>query len=533
MFEVDTAADYVDLLDRLNTFLTAKGSAFGLAYSGTGTGTLTDYSGGASSIAETFTITATSSSSFDVVGSVSGSIGPATVGTPFAHAKIEFTITAGGTAFIAGDEFLLSTAPKWTAHRKTLGARVLATQGNSGSTAAQNIVDGKTTQTSMYWAVAAPVTLPQIVEFTLFEAETITQYQMAAFSSSGYPNMPKTWKFQYDSGGSVWVDLDSHTDYTGWTPSGIVTFTIGSPVSATKYRLYITAIPSTTIHIGAVRLLRASGVDAAFSQVIWEAPGNDGDEEIFCGAHAFERQDADYFNWELSAQDGYVAGALWAEQTGFHGKCYLPLWDASIPYWFIADGRRVIVIAKIDIQYEVAYLGLHNPYFSPDQLPYPMALGGSMAHGQTIPGWDSTLWRWNNTGYTHRAFTHSDPGNPAIVYTEYFQLRARDWDGLWIGFEATKQDIITGTPGVSQAIVWPYRCGLSLLDPNLDGSYALWPIMLMDATPNTLGNLSGVACVSGQDITAETLITIGSVDWIVVPNINRTDRDDFFAVALD
>jgi hypothetical protein len=532
MFEIGTATDYVDLLDRLNTFLTAKGSAFGLSYTGTGDGELTDYSGGASSVAETFTITATSPTVFDVVGSVSGDIGDATVGTPFVHGKLEFTITAGGTAFVAGDTFTISTAPKWTGHRKTLGARVLATQGNSGSLAAQNVVDGKQTQTGRNWQVSAPVTLPQDLEFTLFESETITQYQMAAFSSSGYTNMPKSWAFQYWDGDS-WEDLHTVSDYTGWTPSGVVTFDIPVPQAATKYRLHITAIPSTTLQIGAVRLLRSSGVDVAFSQVIWEAPGNDGDEEIFCGAHAFERQDADYFNLELSAQDGYVAGEFWRNQTGFHGMDFVPLWDDSIPYWFVCNGRRAIVVAKIDIQYEVAYLGLHAPYFSPDQLPYPMVLGGSMAFGQVFPQWDSTEWRWNNATDKHRAFTHSDPSNPATIYPENLQLRARSWDGSWIGYESSRQDSISIPPAAGRAVIWPYRCGLSLLDPNLDGGYSLWPIMMIDSTPNTIGQLDGVRCVSGQGVTAETLIRIGSIDWMVVPNIFRTDRDDFFAVSLD
>ena len=532
MFEVGTATDYTDLLDRLDTFLTAKGSAFGLGYVGTGNGTFTDYSGGASSVAETFTITATSPTSFDVIGSISGSIGPATVGTPFAHAKIEFLISAGGTPFVAGDEFILSTAPKWISRRKTLGARVLATQGNSGSTAAQNLVDGKTALSAQGWQIASPITIPQDVEFEFFEAETITSYQMAAFSSS-YSYMPKSWTFQYWDGDS-WETLDTVTDYLLWTPSGVVTFAIGSPVSATKYRLHITAIPSTsTLIIGAVRLLRSDGIDAAFSQTIWQAPGNDGDSEILCGTHAFERQDADYFNWEVAAFDGYDAGASWRAQAGFHGLLYLPLWDDSIPYWFIVNGRRAIVIAKIDIQYEVIYLGLLDPYYSPDQYPYPIALGGTLAFGLTIPNWDSTSWRWNNATVQHREFTHADPGGASPLYPQHLQMRARLWDGSWLGFEATVNDIITATPAATRGLIWPYRCGLSLLDPNLDDGYSLWPIMLNAGTPNTLGQLCGVACTSGQGVTAETLITIDAIDWLVLPNINRTDRDDFFAVALD
>ena len=35
------------------------------------------------------------------VGSVTGSIGPATVGTPFAHANLEFLITAEAMPFVA------------------------------------------------------------------------------------------------------------------------------------------------------------------------------------------------------------------------------------------------------------------------------------------------------------------------------------------------------------------------------------------------------------------------------------------------
>ena len=74
---------------------------------------------------------------------------------------------------------------------------------------------------------------------------------------------------------------------------------------------------------------------------------------------------------------------------------------------------------------------------------------------------------------------------------------------------------------------------MSLLDLNLDGSRTLWPVMLNAAEPNTIGQLRGVAAVSGQGLTAETLIRLGAVDWMAFHNITRTGRDDFLAVALD
>lgn len=534
MFETGTASNYADLLDRLNTFLTAKGSAFGLSYSGTGTGTFTDYSGGASSVAETFTITATGASSFTVVGSVSGSIGPATVGTPFSHAKIEFTITAGGTAFVSGDEFLISTAPKWTERRKTLGARLTATDGNTGTKAIQNVVDGKVgPEDDQYYRVSSPITVPQDIEIEFFEAETIAGYELAQFHDSFYNYGPKAWTLDYWTG-SAWSTLDSESGHDDWTPVGVKSFTIGSPVAATKYRLHITELNgSSYLQLGALRMLRSDGVDAASSQVIWEAPGNDGDSEILVGARAFERQDADYFNIELAGFDGYNSDLSWREQPGFQGAAYVPLWNTSIPYWFVADGRRVIMIAKLSSQYEVGYLGFIDPFFSPDQWPYPLVVGGSMAFGLPRPAWNADDWRWSNSTNEHRAFTHSDPRGTSGITVEDLQLRARDLSGAWIGFASRVNDGNVYVAGDHYGIVWPYALGLTDLDVNLDGSYQTFPLMLITQAPNTIGTLIGVRCISGQGLTAETLITEGSIDWIALVDIFRTGRDDFLAIALD
>jgi len=545
MFVTGTADDYNDLLERLHTFLTGKGSAFGLSYAGTGNGTLTAYSGGASSVAETFEITATSATSFDVVGSVSGSIGPATVGTPFSHAKIEFLLTAGGTAFVAGDEFTLSTAPKWTSLRRSRGCRILATQVNEGINGAQNLVDGKlniwpfnlSALSLRSWENLGSVTIPQNVEITFFEAETIDSYELTAWEATG--QHPEDWELQYWDGGD-WVTLD--------TQAGIIfadgipqTFAIASPVAATLYRWHITSLRFTQCRMGNLRMFRQSDdVDACFNEYVWQAPGNDGDSEIFVGIHAFERQDADYFNWELAGMDAWLSTSRFYQQAGFQGNLYLPLWDDTIPYWFICDGRRVIVIAKISTQYEIAVLGLAEPYYSPNQWPYPVVLGGSLSHGEFLL-WNDTDYRWSLSDNRHRAPTHADVGAAPSASGEqppwHSQLRVRNLDGAWKALEGTLSDSITGTPNVDRHILWPTRCGLSQLDPGPDGNYDLWPVMMMIGNVgmgyNTPAQLPGIAVVSGQGLTAETLIRSGQVDWIVLPNIFRNDRDDFCAVGLD
>lgn len=79
-------------------------------YVGTGDGTLDVQllkPGGA--VVETITATATSATSFAVVGSVTGAIGTLTVGTLFESTQVCLLITAGGTPFVGGDLFTIDS----------------------------------------------------------------------------------------------------------------------------------------------------------------------------------------------------------------------------------------------------------------------------------------------------------------------------------------------------------------------------------------------------------------------------------------
>lgn len=72
---------------------------------GSANGTLTEALLSTAPVNEQWTITATSSSSFSVVGSVSGAQASAAVGTTYDNGKITFLLTAGTNAFQAGDVF--------------------------------------------------------------------------------------------------------------------------------------------------------------------------------------------------------------------------------------------------------------------------------------------------------------------------------------------------------------------------------------------------------------------------------------------
>lgn len=74
----------------------------------TGNGTVGSISGGATPASGSYRISFTSATAFTVTAPDGASLPPGVVGTPYTNAQINFTITAGGTAFAANDSFTIS-----------------------------------------------------------------------------------------------------------------------------------------------------------------------------------------------------------------------------------------------------------------------------------------------------------------------------------------------------------------------------------------------------------------------------------------
>ena len=462
MFEIGTATSYLDLLDKLNTFLTAKGSAFGLSYVGTGNGTFTNYRGGASSVAETFEITATSATQFSVVGSVSGNIGTATVGTQFTHAKLELLLTAGGTAFVAGDKFTISTAPKWTAMlaptvatstrwRVNVTARdgtanlriarveMALTRGGadqvagSGGTASASSANGsnvaanaadtdnatlwESTGTSGWW------------EYQFTATKAIKQVAITFPTSGAAGGGPMDFTVEYWNG-SAWVIVASFRGDSSW--------------GLTERRVF------------------------PLSPYIWKAPGNDGTSEIYVGVHPFENAGVGWYNWRLNGFTSFDAGVSWFSQPGAISAVdpygpVLPLSNGSIGYWFVANGRRVIIAAKAGTVYGAAYLGLIHPYASPGQWPYPLFVGGALWF-EDEPASTSANWLVGTAHSKHTCFPMSFiPNLTGGWQKERSSGRLRKADGEWFGFSG-HSDFYTPHeefPGST----WPYAAIAASISP--------------------------------------------------------------------
>lgn len=387
--KIGTATDYADLMNILDSYLKTTGMALTPSFVGTGNGTI-DALGGSAGVAEVITVTFTSATAFGVVGSVSGALGTGVVGTPFTSTKTNFTITAGGTAFVATDSFTFSVTPPWISHRSTSGV-----------------------------------------------------------------------------------------------------------------------------------------------EMIWEAPGNGGLEQIFVGMKEFHNVGADYWNWRLGGFTAFNSGQAFEQQAGYvggvgqaHPSPVLTLWNSTIPYWIVASGRRVILVAKISTVYVSMYLGLMNPYMAPGAFPYPLVVGGNMAW-QNEPSVGNANWRWSYNGNENRNFAIPNSNGMSSFYQSQLTLRLPG--GAWTGFDTADGELTFGQ-------VWPYayvdRFGTWDWRPNLDGGYPMLPIVLFDATPNVYGELDGVLATTGFSQSVENTITENRIAHLVVQSVFRNTKGDYFTVRL-
>jgi hypothetical protein len=351
-------------------------------------------------------------------------------------------------------------------------------------------------------------------------------------------------------GGSASVAETITVTFTSATAFGVVgsvsgslgTGTVGTAFTNSKANLTITAGGTAFVSGDAftfavcppwTSLRRTSGVE-----MIWQAPGNGGADEIIVGAQIFSNVTGDYWNWRLGGFSAFDSALTFQNQPGYVGgpgqsKCspILPLWNSTIPYWFIANGRRVIVVAQVSTVFTVAYLGFMSSYQSPGAFPYPLVVGGSLAfHGGLIsnePVATSTNFRWSYAGDEMRAFPICDPNTMGTDSDS--PLRLLQSNGNWRGFCMAAGEAAFGKvwpySGVTPA-AWDWR-------PNLDGSYPLLPIVLHDNTPNVYGELEGVKAITGFSQGATNLITdAAGVSYLVMQNVFRNTKADFFAVRL-
>ena len=269
-------------------------------------------------------------------------------------------------------------------------------------------------------------------------------------------------------------------------------------------------------------------------QLILKGTGLSGADEIFIGIDTQRNVADDWYNWRCNGLLGFNAEMTFLNQPGslnFSAAPYLPrlhLWNDSIKYWFIANGRRIIVVAKISTVYQLGYLGWINPYLPPSAMPYPLMIAGTSTA--------SSGERWSVADATH-SFGVMQPNCAESDILANPRSSCRFWFGEWHGIQNSYNGA-TNSPTDWKGL-WPYvqysHFAFNKLRANFsDGSYQLAPIIpsFHYPSPQIFGELDGVYFVSGYGNAAENIITIDTVDYLVVQNVYRTGQFDYCAVRL-
>ena len=421
--------------------------------------------------------------------------------------------TQTGTATGHGDlmrklrTFLLANSwveQRWVPVAPLAGQPYLASSQDSTSTPPAEAFNGVITGNDG-WRTFSAQAVPSWIQVRFDDVVEITEIKVRAWATN--PNRaPMDFALQYSDNGTTWTTAISVTGQTAWGANESRTFS-GSSSAHAYWRLYITANngDATYTEINELELRATSGgtnlaLSSNVAELIVKGTGLSGGDGVFVGLQRYASSTLDWFNWSVQGFIGYVPENVFASQPGASPARGLPLWDQAIPYWFVASGRRFVVVAKVSTVYVSMYAGLALPYATPAQFPYPIMVGA------TLPTASGT--RWSDTSATHSAFPFA-PGSMAM----------RNVVGSWIS-----PDLHPTAPGGGAAL-YNYR-------PAPGDSYPLRPIEINDGGPNRYAYMDSVYFVPGFSAAVEDVVQIGGTDYLMVQNVFRNGVRDFFAVRL-
>jgi hypothetical protein len=258
-----------------------------------------------------------------------------------------------------------------------------------------------------------------------------------------------------------------------------------------------------------------AGQDVCQSEVFLKAPGLSGTDELFLQLRSFHSLPDDRYNIELRGASGYVSSSPFAAQPIVSPPTYLYVWDQAMPYWFIANAQRAIVVVKVQNTYQSFYLGKILPYGTPGEWPAPIYVGGM--------------------GYIE-AQRFSEPTRNLSAFWDPIGAQISNPDGTWS--EITNwQHNINPEQGDATNNSWPWQYDGGRLDwmsSNLDGSYTTFQgrIECTAPGPNVYGEYDGVCYVTGYENSSESTITIAGSTYLVVPNGFRSGLSDYACILL-
>lgn len=268
-----------------------------------------------------------------------------------------------------------------------------------------------------------------------------------------------------------------------------------------------------------------------------QGPGLTDDDQIMVTLKPFSAPDNNAYSLGIRGHTAYVDPGY--DQPGSDSPwAYMLLHDASITYWFIGNGRRFIVIAKIGSRYNAMYGGFILPEHLPSDWSYPLFVGAS-CYLNTVPESDDNQYHsnfWNPVA--------QNASNPALSGAYIFSPM-QAWVPVRNAIPGSGQNYDYRYTG-RMTVPWTRMANQNmrrLLDdtPYLRrGQVAAFARDVSGAADTNVpeggqfyGSFDGVFYTPAFGATAEQEVTVASVTYKMFPNVGRTADGHFAAIAME
>jgi len=380
----------------------------------------------------------------------------------------------------------------------------------------------------------------QYIRMKLRAAKTVTSVLFKTGSSTPNTESPSGFRLEYSDDGTNWTVALTVTGQTGWAANEERTFAVpGTPGAHLWWRYVWTGGSSSTQRVRSILLYNGTElVNSAESNLAVKGTGLAGADEIFLFFRTFYRTDTGEYALMVNAGTGFLASDRSLNyQPGLrpYGYQVIPTWPNAMPYWFVANGRRVVFVFKVSTNFEAGYGGLFLPYATPAQYALPLCIGGSMAP-------NATSYRYDRVAPEHSVFCM--PGSTTGVSSsatvvQYNTFSAMLPDGTWWDFQNRPNSGGTSESyagwGNSPASITPHDQYGYQFRENVGDGYSVIPCALFQRQPQGrwLGVLDGVYAISGFGNGAENTGTIAGEDYVVFSNCYRTDAREYWALKTE
>ena len=280
------------------------------------------------------------------------------------------------------------------------------------------------------------------------------------------------------------------------------------------------------------------GLEATDSNwLLLKGQGLSGDEEIYVGLSRGFNNAGQYAYWKLFGMRAYdndllsptapilaaQPGISYGQETKASGKApVMHFWNSTIPYYIIADGNSIQVIAINNQAYCHMYMGFYIPYDYPTVNPYPLFIGGSGTEDQL---------NVNASDYRNSNFwSHFNVAGSSLEWA------SECWYGVGSTVKYKADDDETDADGtnpyVSHWTIFPWSWfGTKKLRKGFNGE---WPLIRARLGLH-LGELKGLYGTAGLDSQQAQNLMFDPVlnkKYVVIRNQTRLGSRNYAAVEL-